>query len=404
MNNIVVFLVRLLGGVTFFLSTFLIVRFFDSYSIGLYYLVVSVSYLGNSLFFVGVDVCLQKKISQISSKGMFSFPSVIKYIFIMGLCGGSMFFPVFYLFYTMAGFDNYYFLSVLSIFSMLSVYFNLSARNIFQLGNKKIFSNLVIVMDGLTKSVFISISVFFSLDMFTLLMYLSLISLSVNFFMICTTKKYFSSDCSNGFNINKSDFFKVIVPSGIMGGGNWLQLHSYRPVFKFYDASLSSLGALSFLLNIGGSVTTIFMSVLGQNWIPKIYSDERGALKSYVKIILLLSLFLSFFSLPSGYFFLYLTDKTEFNKYLYVIPIGVLSESINSVIGAFIHSLNHLGKSLRKLSLISFSFCFIVFLFYIYISNTKADFVLSVSLSILMSQLSILLYMFLFLKSRRNCD
>ena len=139
---------------------------------------------------------------------------------------------------------------------------------------------------------------------------------------------------------------KNIIPIGSSGLMNWMQLQGYRPYINYAFQRPDLIGAVSFLSSLGSTAANACLAILGQIWIPKQYASRGAATSRYFKIAVASIIGLALASLPAGWVFLHLTNHPDLMPYVFLVPVGVLVEGGNTLIGIHTNHRNATGQPL----------------------------------------------------------
>lgn len=327
----------LIRGVTLLLLlffNFLLVKYFAVDEVGIYYLLATIAYLGNAVVFVGADLILQKTIARDIQCGKLNKRSFIDFLSktsILGSCVVFLFSCALFQFLDGDFIGNVIVCTLLTTSSYVTALF----RNIYQTAAKSFISSAIQLVDTAVKLLTVILCVTFDYPsaQFLFLSYLALSSIFL-LWLICYFFRSHEDDSSRFYFENYGFLLRQIFPIGSSGLLNWIQLQSYRPFLSIAQHNLAALGVISFLTNLGSTATNATMTVLSQLFLPKVYSSQGLVTRRYMAVIALLGVILALISLPCGWLFLTLAGKQEMLMAIYLIPVGVLQETINSLIGA----------------------------------------------------------------------
>lgn len=327
-------LARAVTLVLLLLFNFLLVKHLTVDEVGVYYLIATISYLGNAVVFVGADLLLQKSIVLDIQSGRLNKKALLDFLFKTSLLGSGIVF-VFSLF--IFSFLNVNFVESVVVCTLLTTttYVTTLLRNLFQTAAKPFISSSIQLADTALKLLTVILCIWLqqSTAQFLFLSYLILsflLLVLMLLFLLRThqdvqSKRYFKSYAALG---------KQIFPIGGAGLLNWVQLQSYRPFLSIAQHNFAALGMISFLTNLGSTATNATMTVISQLFLPRVYATKGRFTLQYLIVIALLGGVLALVSLPCGWVFLTLANKQEMMAALYLVPVGVLQETINSMIGA----------------------------------------------------------------------
>ncbi|MEK9495038.1 hypothetical protein V2H77_00855, partial [Photorhabdus sp. P32] len=275
----------------------------------------------------------------------------------------------------------------------LSTYIYTLVKNIYQLANKQVISSILLVFDVIIK-VIVFYCVYKCYGSTTFSIIISLIIYSISVLIISSYLIFIRFHYSNEKN---EDYYSLKVAiqrimlmgtSGIMNVG---QLQGYRP-YLAYLGNTSELGILSFITNLAGTATGAVLSIINQIGIPRIYHTEGQYINKHIKLIFLVCIVLSFLSIPAGMIFFHIAEKDNFYPYLFLLPVGVLQEGSNAIIGTYNHLYNIKDG---KLSIFATSgvlgFAVMAVMLSIY-TITKMNVFITVALGIIFSQFCVVMY------------
>lgn len=327
-------LARAVTLVLLLLFNFLLVKHLTVDEVGVYYLIATVSYLGNAVVFVGADLLLQKNMAQDLQAGKLNKRAFVEYLSKTSLLGSGIVLAFSLLVFS---FLNVGFVESVTVCTFLTAttYITTLLRNLYQTAGKPFISSSIQLADTLLKLLTVVMCIGFnqSTAQFLFLSYLvlSFILLIWLLWYLLQTHDNVESGCYfDSYRL----LCKQILPIGSAGLLNWTQLQAYRPFLSIAQHNFSALGVISFLTNLGSTATNATMTVLSQLFIPKVYASQGQVTRLYLMVIALLGIILALISLPCGWLFLTLAGKQEMLIALYLIPVGVLQETINSMIGA----------------------------------------------------------------------
>lgn len=322
---------------------FCIVKYYSEERIGLYYLIATISYIGNGLVFVGADFFIQRQLSYLSTRFEVNKKDLSKFL-VYSICIGSVVVMIagtlIFNFWSVAR-TQWLEYTLTCCLLAIATYLMSLAKNIYQLADRQYVSSFLQIYDGCTKIALFSLAFFLLKDTSQSI----IISVQCYSFLACISAVAIFAFILKG---NSSDnweqyglkvFAERIIPIGFFGMTNWGQLQGYRP----YLASIGlhrELGIISYVSNLASAAAAAVMSVLCQLAIPKIYRSKGEYIHTHVKIILSVCVLLSVLSLPGGYLFFSLAGKLSYTQYLYILPIGVIQESANAIIGSYTHTYN----------------------------------------------------------------
>lgn len=337
------FSLRFISVVLIIFFNFFIIKYFDNASIGLYYLIITISYLGNALIFVGADLYMQRQLSYISNDFSINKHSLAKYIAlssIVGLIIIAISSGIYFSHLPSREFSVIRYILVCCFLSISLYYVNL-AKNIFQLANRQYVSSFFQIFDGCTRFfVFYCVYLFLGSDNETVIYALTFYSILLVIASLSLVFNFIKNNHDRVWDrFERTAITSRILPIGLSGITNWVQLQSYRP----YLASMQmpkELGITSYVTNLSSTATAAILSVINQLAIPKIYQSQGEYIRIHVKIILSICVVLSILSIPAGYVFFKLAGNETYMHYIFILPVGVVQEGANALIGSYTHVYN----------------------------------------------------------------
>ncbi len=361
-------------------------------AIGLFYLTMTMSYIGNAFVFVGCDLFIQRKLVYLQDDFSIHQESFFKFIFatsVIGILLITLFSSLFFISIQPSSIDVV--LGIASCcFLSLSVYYGNLIKNLFQLANKQYKASFFQIFDACLKfSVFIYI--FHTLQPDEKKVQVSILTYSVILVIVSLSFMLaaFKNNVEHKWRIDTiGQVTSRILPIGFSGVLNWVQLQGYRPYLAAIQAQ-KELGIVSYMTSLASTATASVLSVINQIAIPKIYQSSGEYIHFHLKVILFVSLIISVCSIPAGYLFFLMANKLSYTAYLYILPIGVLQEAVNAVIGAYTHVFNVRDNKLSVFVECSGLGSAVVIFSLLYDYMFGSDKVLLVCLAILVSQLTV---------------
>ena len=326
-------LLRAITLVLLLLFNFMLLKYLTIDEVGVYYLIATVSYLGNAVIFVGSDLYLQNLIAGDIQFGCINKRSFIEFLCKTSLLGGGVVFVfswLFFLFFDVGYAERIIVCTLLTTATYVTGLF----RNLYHVAGKAFISSAIQLIDAGLKLLAVCLCVFlhkyiaifliFSYLILSLVLLMLLLAILLITHVDVQSKSYFKSYAA---------LSKQIFPIGASGLFNWLQLQSYRPYLSVVQHNYLALGVISFLTNLGSSATNATMTVISQLFMPRVYATKGRITRLYLLVIASFGMAGALISLPCGWIFLSLANKQEMMPWLYLIPVGVLQETINSMIG-----------------------------------------------------------------------
>lgn len=365
------------------LTNLMVIKLLSSDQVGRYYIFVTVSYVGNAIFFVGVDFLLQKRIQPTGIKREINFEGLNLFLiktaglgFVLVFISSCIYFLFFYDWGAAVNLVDLIGYSAICAFGSVALYLSAGARNVLLVSDDLIFSNLQLFLDGFIK-LGMALLGFFVMEVEKGIYYFFVLSIGggiaglIGFVFI----RYRYSGSGDGIGISYKDIITHVAPVGASGVSNLVQLQGYR-LYLGRVGEIVALGAISFLTSLGATATNAVLSIISQKFIPKIYVQPGKNIRAYVIWLTIASVGLALASWPSAKILVYVLEKDILTPYIWMVPVGVLVEFGNSLIGAVTHYYNAQGKSLIPLSvagfLASIVSCLVLISFYDVFGAAKA--------------------------------
>ena len=322
-----------------------VVRELPLEQVGLYYLYVTLSYLANALIFVGADYHLQRVLHDLSEKKSINLPELFKYFSLILIPGFLLVlgFGMAYM-YATSGTGLIVGIACASLASM--TFLSALMRNLLQLANMATKSAMVNLFEQIMR---LSITVaavragYHNGE--------SIIAANAIGALLAATMgigliyRYMTRD-NRIYFFGYKKLIKNIIPIGSSGLMNWMQLQGYRPYINYAFQRPDLIGAVSFLSSLGSTAANACLAILGQIWIPKQYASRGAATSRYFKIAVASIIGLALASLPAGWVFLHFTNHLDLMPCVFLVPVGVLVEGGNTLIGIHTNHRNATGQPL----------------------------------------------------------
>ena len=369
----------------------------SNFELGTYFFLLTVSYSLNAFLLIPVDYYQQSKIqnlwkTQKSLRVFWNFNkrvlfylslAVLVVAVIVGIFRPSVFFSI-----VTAG-----------AMAML-IYANQALRNTLNnLGHKKLTAGSMVAEAVLKMVLFWLFLMFMPAKGITLLFSGVVALLLVLFFFLWKTDQlnlFMISDVFPPEKIKLSRIWNFCLPISICAVFNWVQLQGYRLILVPLGYT-EIVGIYSTVSNIGSAVMSASSAIFSQLFVPKIYQSEGKYTGIYIRNALLLVAAVLIGGVVFSDFMVSLLTKESFVKYSWLVFFGIIAEAGNFLIGALsIHvTLTGATKTMLKSSLFGVFFMALVFLAIYYFSTVQVS---NVGLPIVISQISIVLYMYIVFK------
>lgn len=322
-----------------------VVRELPLEQVGLYYLYVTLSYLANALIFVGADYHLQRVLHDLSEKKSINLPELFKYFslilipgFLLVLAFGTAYM------YATSGTGLIVGIACASLASM--TFLSALMRNLLQLSGMATKSALVNLFEQLMRlSITIAVVKAGFHNGESIIAANAIGALLAATMGIGLIYRYMTRD-NRIYFFGYKKLIKSIIPIGSSGLMNWMQLQGYRPYVNYAFQRPDLIGAVSFLSSLGSTAANACLAILGQIWIPKQYASRGAATSRYFKIAVASIIGLALASLPAGWVFLHFTNHLDLMPYVFLVPVGVLVEGGNTLIGIHTNHRNATGQPL----------------------------------------------------------
>lgn len=313
----------------------LIIKLLPLREVGNYYILGTIAYFGNALFFVGFDLALQKKMRNIYKSKTIDYSSLLIY-HIQTLPLGA--FAAFALSLVVSFFnDSPDWISTSLLCAALSATtFTISlSRNILLLAGEKYRVSYSMLLEQFAKLTTSSMLLVFweNSARSVILAFLAggLLCLVFNYTQIA--RCMYSSPESIGYAVDKGDLRSIFFPVSAGGVLNWFQLQGYRPILGTHFNQAELVGTVSFLTTLGATATSAILSVLGQIWTPKQFSTSGLISRQYTALAGTSVFFLTLLSYPAAYLALRLLGKESLYGLEYLVSLGVIVEGGNFILG-----------------------------------------------------------------------
>jgi hypothetical protein len=326
-----------------------VARELDLEQIAYYFLYATLSYFGNATLFVGLGIVLQRNFSRLATSRQLDKALLIRFLSISFAIGMGIvaIFTAVYLYARGANASPW---RVALCCATLSgaVYLSSAGKDLLALGDRlniaALFSFLeqilrlgfVLVVLGLGHESAIEITAAVAAG--SLISGLGGISVLLSLFGRATP--------SSPHRMRFGGIVDSVGPIGLSGVFNWLQLQSYRPILLYFGIQPELIGITALLTSLGMAGANPILAVTAQRFIPSVYSGDAAAFRACIQALARAALILVCCSIPAAAAFLFLSGRKALVLYLLLVPIGVLVETGNNVIGAFIHRQNAFGRSM----------------------------------------------------------
>ncbi len=325
----------------------LVIKLLSLDEVGKYYIIGTIAYFGNALFFVGFDFSLQRKIKNISITKSIDFASLRSYLF-RTLPYGVLASFALSLVVSFAGDTHHWFGIALLCAALSAINFSASLlRNVLQIAGEKNRVSYSLLLEQLAKlCLCFTMALFFGASAIVIVMAFILAGL------VCFIFNYHQiARCLHPVNgiadyaIDSNDISKIVLPVSAGGILNWLQLQAYRPVLGQFFQKAELVGTVSFLTMLGATVTSASLGVLAQVWTPKQFATNGDASRRFVQLACFAIFALALLAYPAAYVFLRLLKKDSLYGLEYLVSFGVIMEGSNFILGVLG---NHTSLTLKS--------------------------------------------------------
>lgn len=385
---------RLAGGLAALAANLLIARRMPLSQIGWYYVYATLAYFGNATLFVGLGTFLQRVCASAAHSDGIPKRTLVVYTLITLVAG-------FCLVLTAAGLYLSFRQSpgspwgVAAICASLSgaTYLSLVSKDLLALSRRLSWAAGFALLEQVLRLVFVAIALVAlqgGAPEATAATALAL-ALSGTFALGALLLVTRSEGSNRGASkaITSRAVAGTVVPIGLSGLLNWLQLQFYRPALLLLGTSTATVGIISLLTAVGMTGANPVFAVAAQNYLPSIYGKEENALRRSLVAMSLLAVSLAALSIPAAVAFLILSRRTALLPYLLLVPLGVLIETANNMVGMYMHRKNADGDSLWFL-VIAGCFGALSVLPWLFVSGTGSGFPYVIAIGLLFSQFVVL--------------
>lgn len=298
--------------------------------LGIFFVLITVSYFGNALFFNGADIAFQRKIKEISIDRTLNFAAFQRY-FLKALPIGAASVVVLVALIWSTSSSAYWSFYTLAICTLLSCinFFISGLRNILLLAGEKVAISRSMFFEQFLRLSLIFLVGRFQVVQFTtiLLVYIFSTSAAVVLAYIAINKRIEGKFGGIELNMSREDFKRTILPSSLGYVLAWAQTQGYR-IFVGATLGLTAVvGPTSFLLNLGTTGANAILGVLAQWWVPKQFSSSGASTTAYLKVVAIAALILVPCAWLAAYVTIGILNKPQFRGLELVVVVGVLIET-----------------------------------------------------------------------------
>ena len=375
------------------------------YEIGIYLLLITLSYSLNAFLLVPLDYFQQSKLYELKDekKSIKSFNHINKTILKISIII-LIIAEIVNLIIDLVAENKININNCITIFTIitlsLSTYFVVLLRGFINNLEKRRIAVYTMLFEGVLKIIlFLILNHYFNSNSFIILLSLLISSIITLLLLYSILKKMDEYKCQDLKKIEYKNIIKFSYPLSIGAVINWIQIQGYRMILVPLGLveTVATFGTIS---NIGSSGMNAFSMIFAQLFIPNIYKTNGEYLKTYLKNALILILFILIVSFTFSDLIINLLTSESFNKYSSIIIVGVISEGGNFIIGAItvyltLHNLNKYTIKVNLIGLTTFVLSFTGLIIADIIN------VYTVGIPIITSQILIVIYLLAVIKKNR---
>lgn len=383
------------------LTSIILVNITEIKELGTYYLLYTLSYIGNCIVFLGYDFVLQKKLRTLSdnyfivfSRFLIASTKIIPIGFALVLM-----FAIAYL-YSVSSL-NYFMISLLCGASAVSNYILTLFRHVLLIGAKKTAYASSFLVESLMRVLFVIIFFKINGNLITavdiLLAFFVSYLLTSTVFLVFIFKSFVNVGFGaiDNFDVTRQEITRVLIPVGIGSVIYLIHLQGYRPLLGFISPNnLELIGIISFLTTLGATACNSILTIVSQYWVPRQFLSGGKKTSEYNKTLILFLVPLVAVSWPFGYVFIYLLGKPIFYGHSIIISFGVAIEGCSFILSSLGANANlKLGDYYHVLwaGLLGLMFSFVLFSFHAMLFGITA---ISICTSILLGQIVVILHIY----------
>jgi len=332
------------------LTNIIVARNLTLDQIAYYYLYVTLAYFGNAGLYVGLGVALQRLCASLASSRSLDKMFLLRYLAV-SLAGGTVAVLLFSLFYLLGHATELHPWRVAACCAALSGanYLSSVSKDLLALSQRLTLAALLGLVEQGLKLTFVWLVLSYlhvtaAVDVTAATAAASVLAGIAAVSALLALSASASESISS--NVKLTNIARTVAPIGLAGLMNWLQLQSYRPVLLYFGTAPQIIGIASLLTSLGMTGANPVLSIIAQTYVPRLYSGEAGAFRRCIRAIGITALVAAMASMPAAVAFLLVSGRRALLVYLLLVPLGVLVEAANSLIGAFIHRRNARGESL----------------------------------------------------------
>lgn len=323
------------------LTSIILVNITEIRELGTYYVLYTLSYIGNCIVFIGYDFVLQKKLRTLSDGYSIDYRRFIlasTKVIPIGFALVSMF-AIIYL-YSLSSL-NYLMVSLLCGASAVNNYILTLFRHVLLVGAKKRAYASSFLVESLMRVSFVMIFFKINGNIITgadiLLAFLVSYLLTSIVFLVFIFKSFVNVGFGaiDNFDVTRQEITRVLIPVGIGSVVYLIHLQGYRPLLGFISPNnLELVGIISFLTTLGATACNSILTIVSQYWVPRQFLSGGQKTAEYNKKLILFLVPLLAVSWPFGHVFIYLLGKPIFYGHSIIISFGVAIEGCSFILSS----------------------------------------------------------------------
>lgn len=334
---------------TSLLQSLIIVRSLSLESLGQYYLIATIAYLGNAAVFVGADAAMQRQLAKLSEDPRLNRRGISFYVFCVAFWGSTVVLissTLYFWFVNQSFVGN---LPLLCCVLSITTYLSLTTRNAILLTGHAVSTSALQFIEAASKATLIGIAALLGNPSAETLILAtaggSLCSAICAWFLLGRLTK----PSTDPYQEPLRPLIAKISAIGSSGLLNWAQLQGYRPLLAALLPSVEVIGAVAFLTTLGATVGNSISTIMSQIHVPRQFTTNGETTSTYAKQLWLASISAAIIALPFAYIFLLATNKSDLSPLLYLFVAGIFIEMGNGTIGIAISHCNIRGKPIRHI-------------------------------------------------------
>lgn len=321
----------------------MVVRSLSLASIGEYYLVTTVAYLGNAVIFVGADMAMQRQLAHLQSDPSLNRRGVLTYVSVTSGCGAAMLLLVSFAYFWSTSGTAALALPWLCCLLSLGTYFALTSRNAVLLCGRPVAASALQLVEAVGKVALIALAVLAQgASAKTLILATaggSLLSAACATVLLARLTRPTVRPYREPFR----PLVRKIAAIGSAGLLNWGQLQGYRPLLAALLPSIELIGTVALLTTLGSTAGSSLSTILAQMHVPAQYASKGATSAKYLRHVVVAAVAGTLLLMPFAYVFLLVTDKASLAPLLYLFAVGLFVEAGNAAVGIAINLCNVRG-------------------------------------------------------------